>query len=85
MGVIAVRTTKIISLSLPPKAYEQAKKIAEEEGRTCSELFREALRHYIDFREWSELQRYGAGRAAKNSFTEDDVERLVDEHRAENA
>lgn len=76
-----MRTSKVISLSLPPRIYEQAKRIALEEGRTSSELFREALRQYIDFREWRGLQRYGAARARERGLTENDVESLVDQYR----
>ncbi|MDQ7823004.1 MAG: ribbon-helix-helix protein, CopG family [Candidatus Eremiobacteraeota bacterium] len=78
-----MRTSKIISLSLPPKIYEQAKQVAEEEGRTTSELFREALRQYIQMRLWKNLQSYGMLKTGEHGIKEDDVERLVDEFRKE--
>ena len=51
------------------------------EDRTKSELFREALRRYVDERKWRGLQRYGASRARKLGVTEADVERSVQEFR----
>jgi Arc/MetJ-type ribon-helix-helix transcriptional regulator len=41
-----VRTTKTISISLPPKQLKAAERIAKRENRTMSELVREALRRY---------------------------------------
>ena len=76
-----MRTTRILSLSLPPELVREAERIAKQEGRTKSELFREALRRYIEERRWRGLQRYGAGRARKVGLTEGDVERAVREFR----
>jgi metal-responsive CopG/Arc/MetJ family transcriptional regulator len=41
-----MRTSKTISVSLPPAQLKQAEKLARKENRTMSELFREALRQY---------------------------------------
>lgn len=41
-----MRTTKTISISLPPKQLKAAERIAKRENRTMSELVREALRRY---------------------------------------
>ena len=46
------RTTKIITLSLPPEMAAQIEKLRKEEGRTRSELLREALRRCAEEREW---------------------------------
>ncbi|MBI2266861.1 MAG: ribbon-helix-helix protein, CopG family [Armatimonadetes bacterium] len=80
-----MRTSKIVSLSLPPHIYEKTKQVAQEEGRTYSELIRESLRQYLDLREWRALQKYGVGKAKAMGIAEKDVERLIDEYRAENA
>ena len=53
-----MRKTEVMSLSLPPALLREAEKVAKREGRTKSELFREALRRYIDERSWKQLQRY---------------------------
>ena len=42
------RTTKTITFSLPPEMADQVTEIMKREGRTKSELLREALRRYID-------------------------------------
>ncbi len=76
-----MRTTRILSLSLPPDLVRKAERVAKQEGRTKSELFREALRHYIEERRWRGLQRYGASRARRLGLTEADVERAVQEYR----
>jgi len=76
-----MRTTRILSLSLPPDLVREAEKIAKQEGRTKSELFREALRRYVEERRWRGLQRYGAGRARSVGMTDGDVERAIQEFR----
>ncbi|MBI4413857.1 MAG: ribbon-helix-helix protein, CopG family, partial [candidate division NC10 bacterium] len=49
-----MRTTKILSLSLPPELLQEANRLAKKEGRTKSELFREALRRFIQEQRWAE-------------------------------
>src|SRR5688572_24479574 len=41
-----MRTTKSVTISLPPAQLKQAERLAKQENRTMSELFREALRRY---------------------------------------
>jgi Arc/MetJ-type ribon-helix-helix transcriptional regulator len=41
-----MRTTRTISISLPPKQLKAAERLAKKENRTMSELVREALRRY---------------------------------------
>ena len=72
-----MRTMKILSLSLPPELLREAERVAKKEGRTKSELFREALRRYIQEQRWTELRQYGAGQARKLGLREADVEPLV--------
>lgn len=49
--VLDVATRKLITISVPPPLLKRAEQIAREENRTKSELFREALRFYVDTRE----------------------------------
>ena len=79
------RTSKTITFSLPPEMAAQVEKVMRVEGRTRSELVREALRTYLEEREWKALFRYGEQRARDLGLTADDVERLVDEYRVEKA
>ncbi|MBI3824849.1 MAG: ribbon-helix-helix protein, CopG family [Candidatus Rokubacteria bacterium] len=76
-----MRTTRILSLSLPPDLFREAERVAKQEGRTKSELFREALRRYVEERRWRGLQRYGASRSRKLGMTEAAVGRSVQEFR----
>jgi predicted transcriptional regulator len=41
-----MRTTKTLSVSLPPAQFKRAARLAKMENRTLSELVREALRQY---------------------------------------
>ena len=66
-------------------AIEEAEKIAKEDNRTRSELMREALRRYIAEMELRRLQRYGLKKAKELSLKEEDVQRFIDEYRAEPA
>ena len=76
-----MRTTEITSLSLPPEMSKKVTKLMKQESRTRSELIREALRRYIEEREWEQILRYGRIRAMQNQITEDQVEAIVDAYR----
>ena len=51
------RNRKTITLSLPPEMDQQLRQVVEEEGRTVSELLREAFRLYLEEREWRRQER----------------------------
>ena len=53
----APRKSKVIAFSMPPEMAEQVQRIVQEEDRTMSEFLREAIRLYIDEREWLRRQR----------------------------
>jgi len=57
--------------------------LAKAEKRTRSEFFREAIRRYIEEKKWERIYRYGRMKAQEQGLGEADVERLVDEYRAE--
>ena len=46
-----MRSTAVVTVSLPAELASRADEVAKEESRTRSELLREALRLYIDTRE----------------------------------
>ena len=46
------RTTTTITFSLPPEMAERVRRVMRDEGRTLSDLIREALRSYMDDSEW---------------------------------
>jgi metal-responsive CopG/Arc/MetJ family transcriptional regulator len=41
-----MRTSRTLSVSLPPAQLKRVERLAKRENRTLSELVREALRHY---------------------------------------
>ena len=50
-------TRKAITFSMPPEMAEQVQQVLKEEGRTMSEFLREAIRLYMDEREWLRRER----------------------------
>jgi len=78
-----MRTTKVTSLSLPPKLLREMERLARREGRTRSELLREALRRYVADSRWRELQEFGRSQARKLGIEESHIERFVEEYRSE--
>ena len=51
------RNSKVITFSLPPEMDEQLRQVVKEEGRTVSELMREAFRLYLEERAWRRQER----------------------------
>ena len=77
------RTTKTITFSLPPEMAERVDEVMKQEGRTRSELLREALVRYIEECEWRALLQYGEQRAREQGLGPEDVGPLVEEYRSE--
>jgi len=80
------RSSKVMTVSLPQEMFNKAEKLAKDENRTRSELFREALRQYMASRErWQEIRQWGGKTAEELGIkTEADVERLIHEFRSKN-
>ncbi len=74
-----------VTISLPPEIAKDYEKIAEQEAKNKSQLFRDMFSLYKEKsleQEFFDLQRYGARRAReKGILTEKDVERIVFEGR----
>lgn len=77
------RTTKTITFSLPPEMADKVEEVMREEGRTKSELLREALRRYIEDRKWRQITRYGERKAREQGLSPEDVEDIIDNYRSE--
>ncbi len=60
------RSRKVITFSLPPEMAEQVQQVVKEEGRTMSEFLREAIRLYMDDREWLRRERRERAKARRN-------------------
>ncbi len=71
------RISRVTTLSLPPKMAVEAEKIAKEENRTKSELFREALRLYIEQRRWQKIRGWGENSAKEKNIKEKDIDDLI--------
>jgi metal-responsive CopG/Arc/MetJ family transcriptional regulator len=78
-----MRTTKTLSISLPPAQLKEVEKLAKKEHRTLSELIREALRRYQIEREMDAVNAYGRAKAAELGITEADIIPLIDRMRQE--
>ena len=64
----------------------QIEKLMQEEGRTRSELLREALRRYVEEREIKSLYRYGESKAGEKGITtEEQVAELIHARRTRSA
>ncbi len=51
------RNTDTITFSLPPEMAQNLRQVVKEEDRTVSELLREAIRLYMEEREWRRRER----------------------------
>ena len=60
------RISKTVTFSMPPEMAEEVQRIVQEEGRTMSEFLREAIRLYMDEREWLRQQRRQRAEARRN-------------------
>jgi metal-responsive CopG/Arc/MetJ family transcriptional regulator len=70
------RKTDVLSFSVPPETKREFKRLAREQGMGASELFREMVRVYEDYREEREfrrLQRYGAIRTLDRFGSEEEL------------
>lgn len=79
-----MRSTQVLSITLPPPMLEAARKLARQENRTMSELVREALRQYEQQSRWKEIAALGASSArSSNVRNEEDVVDAIHQFRSE--
>ena len=64
------RKSKVITFSMPPEMAEEVQRIVREEGRTMSEFLREAIRLYMDEREWLRRERRQRAEARRSERQE---------------
>jgi len=76
------RCAQPVTITVPSGLLALADRVARKEGRSRSELFREALRSFFWKRRWEELQSYASRRATARRIREDDIEGIIDEVRA---
>jgi hypothetical protein len=75
------------SITMPPDLLEEARQAAQKEDRSVTEFVQTAVRRYlVSNREWKALlERTRAHGRAMGITSEEDVERLSDEWRREQA
>ena len=64
------RNTETITFSLPPEMAQHLRDVVKEEERTVSELLREAIRLYMEEREWRRRERLERLRSRQNEQEE---------------
>jgi len=73
-----MRSTKVLSISVPSSLWDEIGVVAEKEKMTRSELLRVAARDYIRSRRWAELREKGARTAVKYGVkSESDADRIL--------
>jgi len=73
---------RTVTISLPPQLAKQIDSLARKEGRSRSELMREAIRQYMARGErWQQIFAYGEEIARKEGLTERGVVAAVKRRR----
>lgn len=73
--------SRLLSVSLPDELSEGTDALAAAQGRTRSEVVRDALRSYLWRERWSIATREARVLAEREGIGPEDAERLVDEVR----
>ena len=60
------RNTDTITFSLPPEMAQQVRQVVKDESRTLSEVLREAIRLYMEEREWRIQERMQRRRSRRD-------------------
>ena len=77
-----MRTTKLITISLPSDLLKEIEQLALKEHRTRSEFVRETVRQNLAREEWQGLNRYARSVTGKVGIkSEKDIDHLVNESR----
>ena len=76
------RSTKSITFSVPADMAVRVEEVMRQQGRSRSDLLREALLRYIEECEWRRLLDYGE-QQARGLIEAEQVAPLVEEYRAE--
>lgn len=79
------RTTKTMSVSLPPEMVKEVERLAAIEKKSKSQLFRDMFELYEEMqreRRWQNVRQAGSRAAKRLGITsEEDIERLIHEVR----
>lgn len=73
---------RTVTISVPPELANEVDRQAQAEGRSRSELYREAARQYLQRHDrWQQIFRYGREVALREGFSDDDVLEAVQRRR----
>lgn len=78
-----MRTTKTISISMPPAELKLAERLAKTTNRSLSGVVREGLKRLASDQYWQQVQAVARPKADALGLAEKDVNRLVGEYRRE--
>jgi predicted transcriptional regulator len=78
-----MRTTKTVSISMPPAELKRAERLARTTNRSLSGVVREGLKRLASDQYWQQVHAVAGPKAESLALTEADVERLVQEYRKE--
>ncbi|MGH2529769.1 MAG: CopG family ribbon-helix-helix protein [Actinomycetota bacterium] len=78
-----MRPPRTVTISLPPELARRVDRVARAEGRSRSELFREALRQYLERQErWKRIFATGEQVARDLAIDEAEVLKAVKDRRS---
>ena len=72
------------NISLPEPLLAELESAAQAEHRTADEVVADAVRVYLEKQSWAQFVERNERRAKEMGITENDVDRLISEYRAEN-
>lgn len=79
-----MRTTQVLSITLPSPMLDEARDLAKQENRTMSELVREALRQYQRQKRWETVTAFARANAQTASLNDErDVVDMIHQFRRE--
>ncbi len=78
-----MRTTKTISISLPPADLRIAERLAKATNRSLSGVVREGIKRLANEQYWQEVHAVAGPRTARLGISEEDVTRLIESYRRE--
>ena len=79
------RNTKSLTVTLPLDMVQQVEEAAEQAGVSRSAFLRQAVERAVRNHRWQEIKKYGREQAQRMGIKPEDVQRLIEEYRAEMA
>jgi predicted transcriptional regulator len=83
MGRTRTAKSEIVSVSLPVPLADAAEALAKKTDRSRSRVFQDALRQYLWFLRWTDVQQYGISRGIAAGCVPEHVSDIVDAYRTE--